>query len=91
MLYNWSGAAYRSPQIDVAAVTVESTSPIIINRLPSGAVLYVYSTGGDERLACLWACEGFEDGHEMDAWFSAKMKPGQSVTKHLMLFRLSNS
>lgn len=88
MLYNWSGRPYASPQSDVAAVTVEETTPIKITRLPSGAMLYEYSTGGDERLACLWHCEGFNDGHEMDAWFSAKMKPGQTMKKHLMRFRL---
>ena len=30
MLYNWSGAAYRSPQIDVAAVLVVETTLIRI-------------------------------------------------------------
>jgi len=33
MLYNWSGAAYRSKQNDVAAVTVLATSPVTISRV----------------------------------------------------------
>ena len=32
MLYNWSGAAYRSPQMDVAPVTVLGCWPIVIER-----------------------------------------------------------
>jgi hypothetical protein len=90
MLYNWSGAAYRSPQINVAAVLVERTTPITISRLASGAMIYSFTTGGNERLINLWKCEGFDSWQDMDAWFAAKMKPGQQVTKHLMCFSLAN-
>jgi hypothetical protein len=91
MLYNWSAAAYRSPQIDVAAVIVESASPITITRIPSDQLLYQYSTGGDERLVCLWSCEGFEDGHEMDDWFRRIVKPGQVFTAWLLKFSRVNA
>jgi hypothetical protein len=88
MLYNWSGEAYRSKQIDVAAVQVIDVRPVRIDRTKSGAMVYRYSTGGDEQLVKLWECEGFNSQEEMDEWFAAKMKPGQSVTKCLMRFRL---
>jgi hypothetical protein len=88
MLYNWSGKAYRSKQMDVAAVQVLGVRPVQIERLESGQMMYHYSTEGDERLVKLWQCEGFESQAEMDYWFSAKMKPGQSVTKCLMRFEL---
>ena len=88
MLYNWSGAAYRSPQNDVAAVMVDSTTPIGVTRLKSGVMIYSYSTLGDERLVHLWACEGFDHSADMDAWFSALLEPATTVTKHLMRFSL---
>lgn len=88
MLYNWSGAAYRSSHVDVAAVRVLGVRPVQIDRLKSGRMIFQYSTEGDERLVKLWECEGFDSPEEMDYWFSAKMKPGQSVTKCLMRFEL---
>lgn len=88
MLYNWSGAAYRSSHVDVAAVEVLGVRPVQIDRTESGAMVYRYSTEGDERLVKLWECEGFDSQAEMDYWFSAKLKPGQSVTKCLMRFQL---
>ena len=89
MLYNWSGAAYRSPQIDVEPVMVDSAVPITISHLPSGQLLYDYDWpwGGD----LLWFSEGFDSGHDMEEWFRPLVKRGQSVTKHLMRFRLANS
>ena len=89
MLYNWSGAAYRSPQIDVEPVMVDSAVPITITHLPSGLLLYDYDWpwGGD----VLWVSEGFESGHDMDEWFRPLVKRGQSVTNHLMRFRLANA
>jgi len=88
MLYNWSGAAYRSQHVDVAAVQVLGVRPVQISRTESGCMVYEYSTGGDERLAQLWECEGFDSQAEMDYWFSAKLRPGKSVTRCLMRFRL---
>jgi hypothetical protein len=84
MLYNWSGAAYRSLQVNVCAVEVVETSPILITRDAAGSMSYCMI---EPLPRPLWSCEGFESEEDMDAWFSAKMKPGQSVTKHLMRFR----
>lgn len=86
MLYNWSGAAYRSKQVDVAAVVVLGFWPIEIARLHDGSMRYAY---GMENAKPLHENEGFDSREEMDAWFSAKMKPGQVVTKYLMRFRLA--
>lgn len=84
MLYNWEGAAYRSSQLDVCSVEVIQTWPITISRDALG-MMYYETTAKLPRP--LWSCEGFESQEDMDAWFSAKMKPGQSATKHLMRFR----
>ena len=86
MLYNWSGKPYRSPQVDVAAVVVTRTYRIHIKRT-AGQVMFFLSA--PELPGALWQCEGFASRAEMDAWFAATMKPGQSVTKHLMRFRLA--
>ena len=87
MLYNWSDKPYRSPQIDVCAVEVVETSPILITRDAAGEMSYCMI----EPLPFpLWQCEGFDSQDDMDAWFSAKIKPGQSIEKHLMRFQLSN-
>jgi hypothetical protein len=87
MLYNWSGAAYRSPQIDVGAVIVREWWPITIARTSAGDMRYVYRMDG--HLA-LHETEGFESRAAMDEWFRPLVKNGQSVTKHLMRFRLAN-
>lgn len=84
MLYNWSGAAYRSKQIDVASVEVLGVRPITITRTADGMRYSVSTVEG----MILWGAEGFESGADMDAWFESKMKVGQSVTKCLMRFRL---
>ena len=88
MLYNWSGAAYRSKQIDVGVVTVSGWWPITIAHTESGEMRYAY--GMDCGLA-LHETEGFESRAAMDEWFRPLVKPGQSVTKHLMRFRLANA
>jgi hypothetical protein len=84
MLYNWSDKAYRSKQIDVCAVEVIETSPILITRDAAGEMSYCMI---EPLPKPLWECEGFESQQDMDAWFSAKMKPGQSIEKQLMHFR----
>ncbi len=87
MLYHWSGAPYRSPQIDVAAVIVEETTPIRIGR-NEGEMMFFHEERNIHRGKLLWYCEGFLSRDEMDEWFRAKMKPGQWVDKALMRFRL---
>ena len=88
MLYNWSGAAYRSPHVDVAPVIVRATSRIVIARSelrPDVVALLPVSPIHDGPL---WQVEGFDSLEEMRAWFRRLLKPGQSVTKHLMRFAL---
>jgi hypothetical protein len=87
MLYNWTGAAYRSKQIDVAPVIVRGFWPIEISHLEDGTMLYAH---GMENAKPLHETEGFESQVEMDAWFRQLVKPGRTVTKTLMRFRLVN-
>ncbi|MEM9236786.1 MAG: hypothetical protein AAGB14_08410 [Verrucomicrobiota bacterium] len=84
MLYNWSGAPYRSKHVDVAVIVVLDCWPISIERTDSGMRYEPCRLGG----RALWQCEGFDSQEDMDAWFSAKMKAGEAVTKHLMRFEL---
>ena len=88
MLYNWSGAAYRSPQVDVAPIVVVGFWPIEIAHVKESALCYGH---GMENAKPLWQTEGFESSDELDAWFRPLVKPGQTVVKHLMRFRLLNS
>lgn len=88
MLYHWSGSAYRSKHLDVAPVIVESVKPITITRPLAGFLRYEY--GAYIHGQWLWQHEGFRCRHDMDAWFSNLIKPGQSVTQLLMRFRLAD-
>jgi len=87
MLFRWSGKPYRSKQVEIAPVVVNSAISIDLwldhktGRLNHSII---YGLGRD-----LWQCEGFNSFDEMDAWFRAKMLPGQTVTKALMRFRLA--
>jgi hypothetical protein len=87
MLYNWSGAAYRSPQVDVAPVVVMGFWTIQIAQMEDGIMRYAY---GMQNNNPLWQTEGFDSAAELDAWFRTLVKPGATVTKHLMRFRLAN-
>lgn len=88
MLYNWSGAAYRSPQVNVAVVKVLGYWPITIAKTDAGAMRYAY---GLETEIPLWEHEGFPSPEALDEWFGAMVKPGQTITKTLMRFRLLNA
>lgn len=89
MLYNWSGAPYRSPQADVAAVVVEDWTPIRIGRVEGELGLMCYlADRGIHRGRLLWSCEGFLSEEDMDEWFRSKMKPGEWVDRALMRFRV---
>jgi hypothetical protein len=85
MLYNWSGAAYRSKQIDVAAIKVSGYWPIQIHHLPDGTMRYIH---GMENPKPLYATEGFSTSKELDDWFRPLVPRGQTITKTLMRFRL---
>jgi hypothetical protein len=87
MLYNWSAAAYRSKQIDVAPIIVESVQPLEIVMPDFGEPSY-YPRIIDGRP--LWSCEGFKDQDDMDSWFYKVVKTGQTANKFLMRFRLLN-
>lgn len=88
MLYNWSGAPYRSKQIDVAIVIVHHTVKINIRQLDGDEMVYICDPGNGIPLH---ESEGFESREEMDDWFRRLVKPGQTITKRLMRFRLANN
>lgn len=84
MLYNWAGRAYRSKQINVAAVVVEEVMPIEIH-LPEFCHIHF----SIRRVAGrpLWSCEGFRDQDAMDSWFLGELCPGDRETRYLMRFK----
>lgn len=88
MLYNWSGAAYRSKQVDVCPVVVRGFWTIRITHLPY--LIALRYECGKESGPELWKSEGFTSQEEMDAWFRPLVKPGQTIEKTLMLFSRSN-
>lgn len=83
MLYNWSGAAYRSKQIDVAVVLVESENEILISNEDGTLVFTPDNVDG----ISLHVTEGFESFADLQRWFEKLVKPGQTAVKHLMRFR----
>ena len=86
MLYNWSGAAYRSKQADVAAVMVEESLELVITRdMDDGGI--VFCRDHIDGIP-LHQTEGFDAAGQMQDWFRKVVKPGQTVTKHLMRFKL---
>ena len=87
MLYNWSGAPYRSKQVDVAAVKVCGFWTIRITLRQDGSMIY---DCGKESGPELWKSEGFASQKEMDDWFRPLVKPDQTVEKTLMRFRQLN-
>ncbi len=87
MLYRWSGLPYRSKHVDIAAVEVEATTPIRIGRSDNGLLTFYHAERGIHPGRPLWKCEGFHSPADMDEWFLAKLKPGQTVEKVLMKFR----
>jgi hypothetical protein len=87
MLYNWSGAPYRSKQIDVAVVVVSEVKPIKITHCEDGEMRFSRARSRDEWL---FETEGFATADELHAWFRPLVKRGDSVEKHLMLFSRSN-
>jgi hypothetical protein len=86
MLYNWSGSPYRSPQIDVAAVITEGFCTVWITHRDDGGMIYAYGRCNDKPLH---ETEGFTSRADMDEWFRLVVKQGQTVEKHIMLFRLA--
>lgn len=87
MLYNWSGAAYRSKQIDVAPVIVTAATSIDISLGDFTDIVEFSEIMGLGRP--LWECEGFNGPIDMNDWFLPLIKPRQVITKILMRFRLA--
>ena len=88
MLYNWEGKPYASKHLDVAAVIGRFVRPITITRPPGGMLHYEYGPYINARF--LWDHEGFPSRESMDAWFRPLLKPGETLTKFLMHFRLAS-
>lgn len=89
MLYNWSGAAYRSKQNNVAAITVALVQPIRITRNHDKSMSYQVAAGdGHTTAGGLWQSEGFDCQDDMDAWFRLLLDPGKSLHQYLMHFTL---
>lgn len=85
VLYNWKGAAYRSKQIDIATIKVTGFWPIEIAHREDGTMVY---THGMAIGRSIYITEGFGSMAEMDGWFRPLVKPGRSIIKMLMRFRL---
>lgn len=98
MLYSWSGDAYRSKQIDVAAIIVAEVRTIKIQHLRNGELRFLpghFSVPWRKEAPewedrWLFETEGFATADELHAWFRPLVKRGQTVEKTLMLFRRSN-
>ena len=92
MLFNWSGVAYRSKQVDVAVVVVSEVCPVVISRDEDGVMRYMLLVGLEDLMrpeaGPLHESEGFASQAEMDEWFRPLLKAGTSVTKQLMRFEL---
>lgn len=86
MLFSWSGKAYRSPQIDICPIVVESVQPIEITHCGD---YFMYSILNIEG-RMLWSAEGFATPYEMDDWFRKIVKPGEMVSKFIHRFRRVN-
>lgn len=88
MAFHWSGLPYRSKQVNIAPVIVTAATSIdILLGKFSGKMIFSEIMGFERPL---WECEGFKDQADMDAWFKAKLKPGQTVTQTLMRFRVAH-
>lgn len=88
MLYNWSGAPYRSKHIDVAVIEVEEVLEMIVTHDPDGGIIF----GRDNIDGIpIHRTEGFDDAVQMQEWFGKKVPRGKVVELALMRFRLANA
>jgi hypothetical protein len=88
LLYNWSEKPYRSTQLEVAVVVVEWVDEVDIWRDPDGKMSYGWQRRSTSGGRCLWEREGFESQTDMDMWFRPLAKPGVTLKRKLMGFRL---
>lgn len=84
MLYCWSGKAYRSKQVDVAAVKVRGFWWMIITHNTDGKMFY---DCGKESPPPLYVSEGFASQAAMDDWFRPLVPRGTGIRQALMNFR----
>jgi hypothetical protein len=88
MLYNWSGAAYRSKQVDVAAIEVEEVLEIVVTHDRDGGI--VFSRDKIDGVP-IHKTEGFADAGQMQEWFAKAVPKGSTADLSLMRFRLANA
>lgn len=88
MLYTWSGAAYRSPQLDLAAVIVREVRTIRITHREDGGMIYAC---GQQTARRIHESEGFATRGELDAWFRPLVKRGETAEKAMMFFSSANT
>lgn len=88
MLYNWSGAAYRSPQIDVAAIEVEEVLEMVVTHDREGGIIFCRDNIDGIPIH---KTEGFANAGEMQRWFAKVVPIGKTVELSLMRFRLLNT
>lgn len=88
MLYNWTGAAYRSKQKDVAAIEVKEVLEMIVTHDKDGGI--VFSRDKIDGIP-IHQTEGFEDAGQMQEWFMKAVPKGKTVELALMRFHLLNT
>jgi hypothetical protein len=87
MLFEWSGRAYRSKQIDVSPVIALDCWKIYITHKEDGGMIYA---SGRVTTDLIHETEGFVSRADMDEWFRPLVKPGKTIKQTLMLFRRLN-
>lgn len=86
MAFNWVAVPYKSKQADISPIIVTETASIHIQNTGDRMIyrpcpLFVTR---------LWYSEGFLMPSEMDEWFSNLVKPGRTITMHIMRFRIAH-
>ena len=87
MLYHWEGKPYRSKHKDVTAIVVLGFWSIDITRHQLDDEMEYRHGMENERE--IWETEGFDSQEAMDDWFRPLVKPGATIYKSLMRFRLA--
>lgn len=88
MLYEWTGKAYRSPQLDVIAIMVTRVVPISIIKAGDDVLYAAEVQHAEPKSLPLWQTEGFSSQEDMDAWFRPLVKKG-NLTQCLHHFTLA--
>lgn len=85
MLFRWSGRPYRSPQVEVAVIVVDSVIEFPFHKRPGCDVGFCVKQI-DGRY--IYETEGFDTHAEFLAWFNPLVPVGETVVKYLMKFQL---